>query len=184
MCLIPASAHGTNPASAQMAGMQVVVVACDEHGNVDLADLERQGEGACARARRDHGHLSVDARRVRGRHPAASARSCMRHGGQVYVDGANLNAMVGLAAPGPLRRRRVAPQPAQDVLHPARRRRTRGGARRGEGASRAIPSRASRPRGRRPGSAVDRRGLRRALRQRFDPADLLDVHHDDGRRRA
>ena len=62
------------------------------------------------------------------------------HGGQVYVDGANLNAMVGLAAPGSFRRRRVAPQPAQDVLHSARRRRTGRGSGRGEGASRAVPA--------------------------------------------
>ena len=70
VCLIPASAHGTNPASAQMAGMQVVVVACDADGNVDLADLEAKAHAARARSRRDHGHLSVDARRVRGGHQA------------------------------------------------------------------------------------------------------------------
>ena len=78
VCLIPASAHGTNPASAQMAGMRVVVVACDDDGNVDLADLEAQGRRARARSRRDHGHVSVDARRVRGRHRATSATSCTR----------------------------------------------------------------------------------------------------------
>ena len=78
VCLIPASAHGTNPASAQMAGMQVVVVACDGDGNVDLADLEAKANAHARRPRRDHDHLSVDARRVRGRHPRASARSCTR----------------------------------------------------------------------------------------------------------
>ena len=78
VCLIPASAHGTNPASAQMAGMQVVVVACDEDGNVDLADLEAKAAAARARSRGDHGHVSVDARRVRGQASDASARSCTR----------------------------------------------------------------------------------------------------------
>ena len=75
VCLIPSSAHGTNPASAVMAGYQVVVVACDDGGNVDLADLAAKARAAPRRARRADGHLPVDARRVRGGDPARSARS-------------------------------------------------------------------------------------------------------------
>jgi glycine dehydrogenase len=99
VCLIPASAHGTNPASAQMAGMRVVVVACDDAGNVDLADLE-------ANAQR-HAHelaaIMITYPSTHGVFEAGIRRVCdivHAHGGQVYVDGANLNALVGLAAPG------------------------------------------------------------------------------------
>ena len=99
VCLIPASAHGTNPASAQMVGMQVVVVACDKDGNVDLADLE-----AKARAHRaDLAAIMVTYPSTHGVFEAGIRRICEivhEHGGQVYVDGANLNALVGLAAPG------------------------------------------------------------------------------------
>jgi glycine dehydrogenase len=98
-CLIPSSAHGTNPASAQMAGMQVVVVACDDGGNVDLADLERKaGEHA-----QDLAAIMVTYPSTHGVFEAGITRVCEivhRHGGQVYVDGANMNAMVGLCAPG------------------------------------------------------------------------------------
>ena len=99
VCLIPASAHGTNPASAQMAGMQVVVVACDLDGNVDLADLE-------AKAARHDANLAaimVTYPSTHGVFESGIRRICdlvHAHGGQVYVDGANLNALVGLAAPG------------------------------------------------------------------------------------
>jgi len=99
VCLIPASAHGTNPASAQMAGMRVVVVACDADGNVDMADLE-------AKARTHRANLAaimVTYPSTHGVFEAGIARLCAivhEHGGQVYVDGANLNALVGLAAPG------------------------------------------------------------------------------------
>ena len=68
VCLIPSSAHGTNPASAVMAGMTVTVVACDEDGNVDLADLQRQGRGPCGGARGVDDHLPLHAWRVRGVH--------------------------------------------------------------------------------------------------------------------
>ena len=74
--LIPSSAHGTNPASAVMAGMKVVVVGCDAHGNVDVADLAAKAETARRHAGGPDGHLPVHARRVRGRHSARSARSC------------------------------------------------------------------------------------------------------------
>jgi len=99
VCLIPASAHGTNPASAQMAGMRVVVVACDADGNVDIADLE-------AKAREHQAKLAaimVTYPSTHGVFEDGIGRICEivhAHGGQVYVDGANLNALVGLAAPG------------------------------------------------------------------------------------
>ncbi|HTR10131.1 MAG TPA: aminomethyl-transferring glycine dehydrogenase [Paraburkholderia sp.] len=99
VCLIPASAHGTNPASAQMAGMQVVVVACDAQGNVDLADLKARAEQHAAKLAAimitypsTHGVFEQNVREV--------CEIVHAHGGQVYVDGANMNAMVGLAAPG------------------------------------------------------------------------------------
>jgi glycine dehydrogenase len=99
VCLIPSSAHGTNAASAVMAGMRVVVVACDERGNVDLDDL---------RARlSDHGDrvaaLMITYPSTHGVYEQAIGEICsLLHdaGGQVYVDGANLNALVGLAQPG------------------------------------------------------------------------------------
>ena len=99
VCLIPSSAHGTNPASAHMAGMRVVVVACDNQGNVDLADL-----GAKAEAHRaDLAAIMVTYPSTHGVFEAGIRDICdivHAHGGQVYVDGANLNALVGLAAPG------------------------------------------------------------------------------------
>ena len=142
VCLIPSSAHGTNPASAQMAGMQVVVVGCDAGGNVDLGDLERKAAQHAA----DLAALMVTYPSTHGVFEAGitrrSARSSIAHGGQVYVDGANMNAMVGLCAPGRIRRRRLAPEPAQDVLHSARRRRPGRGPGRGRRAPRAVPARA------------------------------------------
>ncbi len=99
VCLIPSSAHGTNPASAQMVGMQVVVVACDDDGNVDLADLEAKA----VRHARDLAAIMVTYPSTHGVFETGITRVCdIVHaaGGQVYVDGANLNALVGLAAPG------------------------------------------------------------------------------------
>ncbi len=69
VCLIPTSAHGTNPASAVMAGLKVVAVACDQDGNIDVADLRAKAEAHKQRPRVPDGHLSVHARRVRGNHP-------------------------------------------------------------------------------------------------------------------
>jgi glycine dehydrogenase len=98
VCLIPASAHGTNPASASMASMRVVVVACDEKGYIDLADLE-------AKARlhaRELAALMVTYPSTYGIFEEEIARICSivhEHGGQVYLDGANLNAQVGLTRP-------------------------------------------------------------------------------------
>ena len=99
VCLIPASAHGTNPASAQLAGMRVVVVDCDRDGNVDLADLEDKA----ARHRDRLAAIMVTYPSTHGVFETGIVRVCEivhAHGGQVYVDGANLNALVGLAAPG------------------------------------------------------------------------------------
>ncbi len=99
VCLIPSSAHGTNPASAQMAGMKVVVVACDSDGNVDLADLDKKlaAHDSLVAAimityPSTHGVFETEVKTVCERVHAA--------GGQVYIDGANLNAMVGTAEPG------------------------------------------------------------------------------------
>jgi len=99
VCLIPQSAHGTNPASAVMAGMRVVVVKTDEHGNIDVADLE-----AKAKANADNlAALMVTYPSTHGVFEEAITAICRivhQHGGQVYLDGANMNAMVGLARPG------------------------------------------------------------------------------------
>ena len=99
VCLIPSSAHGTNPASAQMAGMKVVVVACDRDGNVDLADLEAKA----VQHRDDLAAIMVTYPSTHGVFEPGIRHVCdivHAHGGQVYVDGANLNALVGLASPG------------------------------------------------------------------------------------
>jgi glycine dehydrogenase len=99
VCLIPASAHGTNPASAQMAGMRVIVVACDANGNVDLRDLARKAEEHAA----DLAAIMVTYPSTHGVFEPGIDKICEvvhAHGGQVYVDGANLNALVGLVAPG------------------------------------------------------------------------------------
>jgi glycine dehydrogenase len=99
VCLIPASAHGTNPASATMAGMQVVVVDTDDHGNISMDDLvsrlETYGDRLAA--------IMITYPSTHGVFEADVAEVCElvhRHGGQVYIDGANINAMVGLCAPG------------------------------------------------------------------------------------
>ena len=99
ICLIPSSAHGTNPASAQMVGMQVVVTACDANGNVDLADLQAKCEQHSANLScvmitypSTHGVFEMQVREL--------CALVHKHGGRVYVDGANMNALVGVAAPG------------------------------------------------------------------------------------
>ncbi|MGH8554800.1 MAG: aminomethyl-transferring glycine dehydrogenase subunit GcvPB, partial [Gammaproteobacteria bacterium] len=99
VCLIPASAHGTNPASASMAGLNVVVVACDEGGNVELRDLRAKAE-AC---RGDLAALMITYPSTHGVFEEAFieiGRIIHDCGGQVYLDGANLNALVGLSKPG------------------------------------------------------------------------------------
>ncbi|HOB67565.1 aminotransferase class V-fold PLP-dependent enzyme, partial [Ottowia sp.] len=99
VCLIPSSAHGTNPASAQMVGMKVVVTKCDDNGNVDLADLKVKCEQhadklACIMITypSTHGVFETHVKEV--------CQLVHQHGGRVYLDGANMNAMVGVAAPG------------------------------------------------------------------------------------
>ncbi|HAA93516.1 MAG: glycine dehydrogenase (aminomethyl-transferring) [Rhodospirillaceae bacterium] len=99
ICLIPSSAHGTNPASAVLAGMKVVVVACDEAGNVDLSDLAEKAEAH----KDDLAALMVTYPSTHGVFEAGITEICKiihDHGGQVYMDGANLNALVGVARPG------------------------------------------------------------------------------------
>jgi glycine dehydrogenase len=99
VCLIPTSAHGTNPASAVMAGMEVVAVACDGAGNIDLADLEAKTIAHAA----DLAALMVTYPSTHGVFETGIRRICQLvhdHGGQVYLDGANLNAQVGLCKPG------------------------------------------------------------------------------------
>ena len=99
VCLIPSSAHGTNPASAQMCGMSVVVVGADAHGNIDVEDFAKKAEqhadklAACMITYPStHGVFEARVREL--------CDIVHRHGGQVYLDGANLNALVGLARPG------------------------------------------------------------------------------------
>lgn len=99
VCLIPSSAHGTNPASAQMVGMEVVVVRCDDQGNVDMADLEAQAVKHAASL----AAVMVTYPSTHGVFEEQIRDLCAivhRHGGQVYLDGANLNAQVGVARPG------------------------------------------------------------------------------------
>ena len=99
ICLIPESAHGTNPASAQMCGMQVVVTKCDANGNVDVEDIRRNAEKFSDRLAAimmtypsTHGVFEEDVVEI--------CEIVHRHGGQVYTDGANMNALVGVAKPG------------------------------------------------------------------------------------
>lgn len=94
ICLIPSSAHGTNPASAQMAGMQVVVVACDKNGNIDLADLREKAEQAGANL----SCIMVTYPSTHGVYEETIREVCEivhQFGGQVYLDGANMNARSG-----------------------------------------------------------------------------------------
>ena len=99
ICLIPESAHGTNPASAQMVGMQVVVTKCDANGNVDLDDLKAK----CEQHSANLACVMITYPSTYGVFEARVTELCALvhlHGGRVYVDGANMNALVGLAAPG------------------------------------------------------------------------------------
>jgi glycine dehydrogenase len=99
ICLIPTSAHGTNPASAAMCGMQVVAVACDANGNIDVADLKAKVQQHSANLSAlmvtypsTHGVFETSIRDI--------CKTIHDHGGQVYMDGANMNAQVGLTSPG------------------------------------------------------------------------------------
>ena len=140
VCLIPTSAHGTNPASAVMAGMRVVVVASDERGNIDVDDLRAKAKRERDESRGAHGDVSVDARRVRGLDPRdLRDRARARRAG---VHGRREHERAGRAVQSRRSRRgRLPSEPAQDVLHSARRRRAGHGADRRRGASRAVPAR-------------------------------------------
>jgi glycine dehydrogenase len=107
VCLIPSSAHGTNPASAAMAGLRVVIVACDASGNVDLADLAAKAAQHAPRL----AALMITYPSTHGVFEPAIREVCERvhaHGGQVYMDGANLNALVGICRPAEI---------GADVMH-------------------------------------------------------------------
>ena len=178
ICLIPSSAHGTNPASAQMVGMQVVVTACDANGNVDLADLQAKCEQhsanlACVMITypSTHGVFEMQVKEL--------CALVHQHGGRVYVDGANMNALVGVAAPGEF---------GGDVSHLNLHKTfciPHGGGGPGVGPGvrggrpGALPAR---PQGRRPAGAHGRRRVGRAAGQCRGAADQLDVLPDDGRR--
>ena len=99
ICLIPSSAHGTNPASAQMVGMTVVVTACDANGNVDMDDLKAK----CEQYSANLAAAMITYPSTHGVFETTVKELCAlvhQHGGRVYVDGANMNALVGVAAPG------------------------------------------------------------------------------------
>ena len=99
ICLIPSSAHGTNPASAMMVGMKVVVVACDKSGNVDMADLKAKAEELAENL----SCIMITYPSTHGVYETTIAEICNivhEHGGQVYLDGANMNAQVGVTSPG------------------------------------------------------------------------------------
>ena len=107
VCLIPASAHGTNPASAAMAGLRVVVVACDDDGNVDIADLRAKADAHAARL----ACLMITYPSTHGVFEPSIIELCdivHEHGGQVYMDGANFNALVGICRPAEI---------GADVMH-------------------------------------------------------------------
>lgn len=108
LCLIPSSAHGTNPASAQMAGMAVEVVACDKQGNIDLHDLREKAAQAGDRL----SCIIVTYPSTHGVYEETIREVCQivhQHGGQVYLDGANMNAQVGITTPGYIGADCVAP---------------------------------------------------------------------------
>ena len=99
ICLIPESAHGTNPASAQMAGMKVVPISCDKKGNIDLEDLSEKA----SKHSNELAAIMITYPSTHGVFETTVAEVCKiihDHGGMVYIDGANLNAMVGLCKPG------------------------------------------------------------------------------------
>jgi glycine dehydrogenase len=99
ICLIPESAHGTNPASAQMAGMKVVPISCDKKGNIDLEDLGKKA----SKHSNELAAIMITYPSTHGVFETTVTEVCKiihNHGGKVYIDGANLNAMVGLCKPG------------------------------------------------------------------------------------
>ena len=181
--LIPPSAHGTNPASAAMAGLKVVVVACDSDGNVDAGRSARQGASSTATT------LSAlmvtypsHARRVRGRDPRdLRDRPRARRPG---LHGRREHERAGRAdEPGGDRRRRLPPEPAQDVRDSARRRRARAWGR-SRVAKHLAPFLPGHPVVHVGGDKAIPRGVGGAVGQREHPADLVRLHPDAGRGRA
>ena len=182
VCLIPSSAHGTNAASAVMAGMRVVVVKAADDGAVDLDDLRR----LCEEHRDSLAAIMVTYPSTHGAYESTITDLCA-----IVHDGRGPGVRrrrqperpARLRAAGRVRRRRLPPEPAQDLLHPARRRRTGRRTGRGARAPRAVP-----PEPRRSPRAREARGRRRdqrgAVRLGRHPADLVGLHRDDGRRGA
>jgi glycine dehydrogenase len=179
VCLIPASAHGTNPASAHLAGLRVVVVNCDEQGNVDMGDLEAK----VAEHADNLAALMITYPSTHGVYEESFVEICKLihdNGGQVYLDGANLNALLGICRPGTI---------GADVAHMNLHKTfciPHGGGGPGMGPTGALSAGPSPGVGRqsrgRPGGH-HRYGLGRALGFGLDPADLLGLHRHDGRRR-
>ncbi len=179
VCLIPQSAHGTNPASAVLAGMEVVVVASNPDGTIDLADLRKKAEQHAPRLAAvmvtypsPHGVFEEGIREV--------CEVVHRHGGQVYMDGANLNAQLGLTRPGDI---------GADVCHLNLHKTfciPHGGGGPGMGPIAVAPHLAAYLPGAPARGDAGRggSGQRGAARLRVDPADLVRVHRDDGRARA
>ena len=144
VCLIPVSAHGTNPASAVDRRLQ-------GRGRRLRRPAATSTSPTCASKAAEHkddlAALMVTYPSTHGVFEESIREICEivhEHGGQVYMDGANMNAQVGLTPPRRHRRRRLPPEPAQDLLHPARRRRAGHGADRRRRAPRAVPARPSR----------------------------------------
>ncbi len=175
--LIPASAHGTNPASAAMAGMKIVTVACDEKGNIDVTDLEAKAKEHAS----ELCDLPLDPRRIREPHPRHRGNCTRRRRPSLHGRGEHERAG-GSDEPGLHRRRRVPPEPAQDLCDAPRRRRTgrrpdlRGGTPADVPA--LAPGDADGRRRRHHGGGVGPLGLGDAA------ADHLRLHPDAGRRRT
>ncbi len=140
ICLIPSSAHGTNAASAALAGMRVVVVACRSNGDVDLDDLRAKVSEHADRL----STLMITYPSTHGvyEHDVAEVCAAVHDAGRPGLHRRRQPERAGRAGPArKVRRRRQPPEPAQDVLHPARRRGSRCRAGRGAVASRAVPAR-------------------------------------------
>ena len=181
ICLIPSSAHGTNPASAAMAGLKIVVTACDKSGNIDLDDLRAKADQYADRLAAlmvtypsTHGVFEVPIRDI--------CAIIHDHGGQVYMDGANMNAQLGLTSPGAIGADVCPSQPAQNLLHSTWRRRSGYRPDRRCRASCPLFAEPSVPQGRRP-QYRHWPGFGGAVRQRQHPADQRRLYSHDGRRR-
>ena len=180
VCLIPSSAHGTNPASASMAGMEVVVVACDARGDVDVDDLRAKA----AQHAKNLAAVMITYPSTHGVFEEHISEICdivHGHGGQVYLDGANMNAQVGLSRPGDY---------GADVSHLNLHKTfciPHGGGGPGMGPigvkAHLAPFLPGHPVDRRRRAARGRAGVGGAVRLGVDPDDLLHLHPDDGRRR-